>query len=181
MRFSGNGSALLAVKANAMSQVAPSFYPSIIPSHPLHPRQGDFSVVTFADGRGRGMVTHRAFGGGDVIAQLAGLVAPEASLDTLQMSSGLYMADQWFSRFLLHHCDPNCALDTACMRLVARRAIQAGEILAIDYTATGDHLGRQFECRCGAPRCRIWIMGRLEQPTAEGQAVLRSRPVADVA
>ena len=122
------------------------------------------------------MVTHRPFGGGDIIAQLAGLVTTEASLDTLQMSTGLYMADQWFSRFLLHHCDPNCALHTAYMRLVAVRAIQAGESLTIDYTATEDRLGRQFECQCGAQHCRIWIMGRLEEPTAEGCAVLRSRP-----
>jgi hypothetical protein len=152
-----------------------SFYPSIIPAHPLHPRHGDFNIVTFADGRGRGLITRTAFGAGDIVAQLAGLVTREASLDTLQMSPGLYMADQWFSRFLLHHCEPNCSLDTGSMCLGALRTIEAGDLLTIDYAATEDRLGHQFECQCGAQSCRIWIKGRTEQPTAEGRTVLRSR------
>lgn len=151
------------------------FYPEPIPPHPGHPTDAAFAVVDFADGRGRGLVTRRGFAAGDVVAQLAGMVTPLPSLDTLQLGPGLYMADPWFARFLLHGCAPNCRVEPASMRLIARRGVVAGDVLSIDYGATEDALGRQFECRCGAPGCRAWIMGRKETPKAEGVAVLTRR------
>ena len=152
-----------------------SFYPAPIPPRPDHPGADDFEIAALEDGRGRGLIARRAFAAGDLVAQLAGVVTPDASLDTLQLGEGLYMADPWFARFLLHGCDPNCAVEPAAMRLVARRAIAAGETLSIDYGATEDRLGRQFECGCSASSCRAWIMGRKETPSAKGRAALARR------
>lgn len=152
-----------------------SFYPHVMPPHPGHPKRADFTIVNLADGKGRGLVAARPLAAGAVVAQLAGVVTPTPSLDTLQIGPELYMADPWFSRFLLHHCDPNCRVDQTQMRLMARRAIAPGERVTINYTQTEDRLGRQFECRCGAPDCQGWIMGRKETPNAEGQAFLNRR------
>lgn len=152
-----------------------SFYPAPIPPRPDHPGTDDFEIAAFEDGRGRGLIARRAFAASDLVAQLAGVVTPDASLDTLQLGAALYMADPWFARFLLHGCEPNCAVEPATMRLLARRAIAPGETLSIDYGATEDRLGRQFACGCGAPSCRSWIMGRKETPSAEGLAVLARR------
>lgn len=154
------------------------YYPAIIPTHPQHPRRDAFEIAAFPDARGRGLVARQGFAAGALVAQLAGFVTPLASLDTLQLAPGLYMADPWFARFLLHACDPNCAVESAAMRLMARRAVAPGDVLSIDYGATEDVLGRQFECHCGAPNCRAWIMGRAQTATAEGRGALARRGAA---
>lgn len=62
-------------------------------------------------------------------------------------------------RHLNHSCDPNAYLRTVDdeVRLLARRPIQAGEEVTIDYLIN-THGGSSWRCRCGADRCR----GQLE-------------------
>lgn len=62
-------------------------------------------------------------------------------------------------RHLNHSCDPNAYLHTVNdeVRVVARRPIQAGEEVTIDYLIN-THGGSSWRCRCGSDRCR----GQLE-------------------
>jgi len=149
------------------------FYPDMIPHSRDHPHRADFRVIELGDARGRGMTAARFFVPNEVIAQLSGILVSVASLDTIQIGPQLHMSDPWFCRFLLHSCDPNGCIDLAKLRLVARRPIGPGDLLSIDYGLTEDRFGQQFECRCGAEKCRHWKMGRKETPNDEGRRILK--------
>lgn len=56
-----------------------------------------------------------------------------------------------------HSCDPNTWLDG--LNLVARRRIEPGEQITIDYGAFRDETMEEFACTCGAPTCRGVIHG----------------------
>jgi len=58
-------------------------------------------------------------------------------------------------RHLNHSCEPNACLhtDEDEVGVVARRPIQAGEEVTIDYLIN-THGGSSWSCRCGANRCR---------------------------
>lgn len=62
-------------------------------------------------------------------------------------------------RHLNHSCDPNAYLHTVDdeVMVVARRQIQAGQEVTIDYLIN-THGGSSWRCRCGSDRCR----GQLE-------------------
>ena len=58
-------------------------------------------------------------------------------------------------RHLNHSCDPNAYLrsEEGETRIVARRRIEAGEEVTLDYLIN-THGGSSWECGCGADRCR---------------------------
>jgi len=65
------------------------------------------------------------------------------------------------ARWINHACNPNCESDIVGDRVYikALRAIQPGEELFYDYGLVIDErytpkVKKQFECRCGARRCR---------------------------
>ena len=65
------------------------------------------------------------------------------------------------SRWINHSCQPNCEADETDGRVFikALRAIRPGEELFYDYGLVIDErytprLKKQYECRCGARRCR---------------------------
>ena len=65
------------------------------------------------------------------------------------------------ARWINHACQPNCEADEANGRVFikALRAIRPGEELFYDYGLVLDErqtakVKKQFECRCGTPRCR---------------------------
>jgi SET domain-containing protein len=65
------------------------------------------------------------------------------------------------ARWINHACTPNCQAEQAGDQVFiqARRAIKAGEELFYDYGLVIDErytpkLKKQFECRCGTPKCR---------------------------
>ena len=63
--------------------------------------------------------------------------------------------------------------DLAC-GLIASRDIAAGESIHFDYDETEDDLRGDrggFECHCGAPTCRKYILGRLYSPPPGGPPV----------
>lgn len=65
------------------------------------------------------------------------------------------------ARFINHSCAPNCSTEIVRGRIwiVARRDLAAGEELTFDY---GFPLAewRLHPCRCGAPRCAGFIVGK---------------------
>jgi len=66
------------------------------------------------------------------------------------------------SRWINHACDPNCQADETeegRVFIEALRDLQPGEELFYDYGLVIDErytpkLKKQYECRCGSPRCR---------------------------
>jgi uncharacterized protein len=65
------------------------------------------------------------------------------------------------ARWINHACQPNCEADEQDGRIFikARRALKPGEELFYDYGLVIDErytpkLKKQFECRCGARKCR---------------------------
>lgn len=130
------------------------------------------SVCDTDSPHGLGVRTGPARRAGEVIHRFSGGIGPELRQHTLQVAPGLHISGTRFIGFLSHSCEPNCALDMDRFKLVALSDVRAGELLTIDYAATEDVLYRQFECGCGAARCRRWITGRAESVNADGRAWL---------
>jgi hypothetical protein len=59
-----------------------------------------------------------------------------------------------------HSCDPNVGLKGHLV-LLARRAIQIGEELTIDYETISISVDESFSCRCGQPNCRGKLDGSI--------------------
>jgi SET domain-containing protein len=115
---------------------------------------------------GYGVIATRPFADGEVIAEVDGVAwRDEDNLDdrySLWIDDGLYfdMVDQ--TRWINHSCDPNAGIENGVLddgkvwaRIVARRAIAAGEEIAYDY-AFPAHLAEP--CRCGSSQCRGLII-----------------------
>ena len=71
------------------------------------------------------------------------------------------------ARWINHACDPNCKAEEEEGRIFidAIRDIAPGEELFYDYGLIIDErytpaLKRQYECRCGSPRCRRTMLGK---------------------
>jgi hypothetical protein len=116
---------------------------------------------------GYGVIATRAFAPDEVLAEIDGVAWRDGeNVDdkySLWVDEGLYydMVDQ--TRWINHSCDPNAKLDVGVdaasgavhARVLARRAIAAGEEIAYDY-AFPAHLAEP--CRCGSARCRGLII-----------------------
>lgn len=151
-----------------------AIYPALIPPEDGHPTRDVFEIGRdFA--RGRGLRSKTAFTRGQRVAKLSGVLVSAPGLNTIQIAPGIHLHDKWFCRFLHHSCDPNLEIDLRTLAAVAKRPIAPGDALSIDYAATEDRLGRQFACACGAENCRGWILGRKEEPSAKGRAILARR------
>lgn len=147
-------------------------YPDFIPRQDAHPTHDMFEVIDAGTAVGRGLRSKAHFARGRRVARVSGVFVPSSSLDTIQMTPTLHLYDCWFCRFILHSCDPNLRIDFETLEIIALHDIAPGDYLSLDYAMTEDHLARQFACACGAANCRGWILGRKEQPTAEGRVVL---------
>lgn len=139
-------------------------YPHSFGDNPLFPQASDFEVVAKDHNSGHGVITHRSFAPGDLMAVVAGEVVSDIRQHTLQISRKRHMYDPYFTGYLLHSCDPNVSLNMRTRKLTALKHIPAGAFLFMDYAETEDTLFKQFACCCGSEKCRGWITGRREQP-----------------
>ncbi len=72
------------------------------------------------------------------------------------------------ARWINHSCDPNCETEeteSGRVFIEALRDIRRGEELHYDYCLIIDEkitkkLKRQYECRCGAPKCRGTMLAK---------------------
>lgn len=71
------------------------------------------------------------------------------------------------ARWINHACEPNCQADEADGRVFIRALtdLSPGEELFYDYGLVIDErytpkLKKQYECRCGSPRCRRTMLGK---------------------
>lgn len=142
--------------------------------------QGDdeaLEVVHLDDVHGLGVRVRRGFPAGSIIHRFAGVVSDQVCQHSLQVDAGRHIGGTRYIGYLSHGCEPSCRLDMTAFALVALRDIAAGDVVTIDYAETEDRLHRQFACHCRSARCRGWIVGRNEQPDAEGLRWLGARDV----
>jgi hypothetical protein len=140
-------------------------YPSHFGKNVLFPRSQDFEVVVKDEVVGMGVVAHRGFTKGELIAALAGELIHDIRQHSLQIRPGVHLYDIYFSGYFLHSCAPNVSLDMENLVVHAIRDIRPGDYLYMDYAQTEDVLFKQFPCSCGSENCRGWITGRREQLT----------------
>lgn len=109
-------------------------------------------------------------GAGEVIAVWSGrLVAfddlaalpPALRQHTVQVEEGLYLTSLTPDEppdFINHSCEPNAGLNGQIV-IVALQAIAADEEITIDYAMCDGSPYDEFNCCCGAARCRGRVTG----------------------
>jgi len=141
-------------------------YPDTYEYNPFYPKTGDFELIKKDDNSGFGIISHKAFKKGELVAAMNGEIINDIRQHSLQIEPGVHLYDTHFSGYFLHSCSPNVHLDMKNMRVYALRDIKPGDYILMDYAQTEDVLYRQFPCACGARNCRGWITGR-KQPIDE--------------
>ena len=139
-------------------------YPSHYGNNPLFPSKNDFTVVRKDNNVGCGVITHRNFKKGHIVAAMAGEIIQDIRQHSLQIDSENHLYDIYFSGYFLHSCSPNIYLDMKNLLIYAVKDIEAETYLFMDYAQTEDVLYKQFACCCGSPECRGWITGNRETP-----------------
>lgn len=120
------------------------------------------------EGIGLGVRALTAFPKGAILDRFTGEISSRIKQHSLQIGEDRHISGTRFVGYLSHGCDPNAWLDMKMFELVARRDIEAGDLVTIDYAATEDRLFVQFVCTCGARDCRRWITGRRDPISTAG-------------
>jgi tyrocidine synthetase-3 len=135
------------------------FYPDFYPSFQHEPTMDKFKIIK-SDEVGEGVIALNTFDPGQIIFRFSGLILNDMTLFTLQLGIGQHIHDPFFMGKILHSCDPNTDCDMATQTFTAIKPIKPGEYLTMDYETTEDELFRSFECHCGSPNCKKFIMGK---------------------
>lgn len=143
------------------------FYPDFFPTFDYEPTRDRFEIRHIGDGVGEGVVALVDFNPGDIVFRFTGAFSSDVTLFTLRVNDNLHLHDPLFMGKILHSCDPNCSVDMQTRTFTAVRPIRAGEFVTMDYAQTEARLYRNFECACGAPNCRGYVMGYLDLQEAE--------------
>lgn len=128
---------------------------------------------------GKQVQTEVAIASGEQIMPFYGRLTGAATRYSLQVGIDRHLepdedgnhTGQYIWRFLNHHCDPNCKVDTDTLTLVAIRHIGAMEELSINYNATEGILAEPFNCVCGAANCAGIIKGYFELTEEEKESI----------
>ncbi len=123
--------------------------------------------------QGRGVYATTSIAAGELVAVKGGYLVDGARLRRmkpvigdaeLQVASDLFLIPSRREEhdavmmFLNHSCAPNAGVRGNIL-FVARREIEAGEEVTIDYAMIDDG-DFEMTCRCGEPECRGTIHGR---------------------
>jgi uncharacterized protein len=118
---------------------------------------------------GQGVFATKSWTTGQLIIEVTGTIlrAEETSEDHFEIDDELVLVPDRPCRFLNHSCAPNAELyhsqssKRSRLWLHALRRIRPGEEITIDYGCAAED---PMPCRCGAPRCRGWIVAVEELP-----------------
>ena len=109
---------------------------------------------------GSRLITTDAHPAGQVIAGFApSRRAAHPTYRSIQIGPDAHVEELGVLCYLNHSCRPSCVIDTTNLRVVAARAIEAGEELTFFYPSTEWDMDRPFRCRCGAPECIGLVAG----------------------
>ena len=136
------------------------FYPKNVRPFSFEPTKDRFSVIKFDDNMGEGLISHTEFEPGQVVFSFTGEMTNEITQYTLQVRPGLHIHDPFVMGKVLHSCDPNTGCDMEKLTFFARKKINSGDIITMDYEQTEDVLFKAFICNCGSPDCRGYIEGK---------------------
>jgi SET domain-containing protein len=119
---------------------------------------------------GHGAFALAPIAAGEVVAAFGGWVVTAAQLDDFdpdRVSRSIQIHDELYllateepepGDLINHSCDPNCGLLGETV-LVAREDVAAGDELTFDYGTCDGSPYDEFDCACGAPRCRGRVTG----------------------
>jgi hypothetical protein len=120
--------------------------------------------------RGRGSFALPPIVAGEVVAAFGGYVVTAAQLDDFdegRVSRSIQIADDLYllasaavedGDLVNHSCDPSCGL-VGQVVLVAKYDLAPGDELTFDYGTCDASPYDEFDCACGAPRCRGRVTG----------------------
>ena len=120
---------------------------------------------------GHGAVALDFIAAGELVVAYGGRCVSRDELELLprdQQSRTIQVADHVFlagalepepADFINHSCAPNCGMSGAT-NIVAMRDIEPGEVLSYDYACSDGTDYDEFECGCGAARCRGKVTGQ---------------------
>lgn len=132
--------------------------------------------VAVSDVEGRGLFTRVPIPAGTIVIRLGGrLVSEEELRDLFRSAEGdpshpyidcitvdegrhLVMPPEQDAHFGNHSCDPN-VWHADAFTLVARREVEAGEELTVDYATQTANPDFRMTCRCGSELCRGLVTG----------------------
>ena len=117
-----------------------------------------FEIVE-TDEKGKGLKTKVSFSEGDLVFAFTGVAINWRTLFTLQAKPFLHIEDPYVMGRVLHSCNPNMSCDMETLKFYAKRNIEAGEFLTMDYDTTEEKLFQEFECNCGSENCRGTVTG----------------------
>lgn len=139
---------------------AKRIYEGLCDPYPQEPYSDRVEVIESKE-RGEGLRSLVSFKEGDVVFKFHGEIIKSQTLYTLQtLEPGLFVSDPLVMGKVLHSCDPNMECDISTFTFTAKRNINIGEWLSMDYETTEDDLFRKFYCACGAKNCRLTIRGK---------------------
>jgi len=107
---------------------------------------------------------------GEVVAAFGGYVVTRAQLDGFdeaRVSRSIQIADDLYllaspvvedGDLVNHSCDPTCGLQGETV-VVAKHRLEPGDELTFDYGTCDASPYDEFDCACGAPRCRGRVTG----------------------
>ena len=124
-------------------------------------RVGNYGFGSFAITPIRAGEEVAGFGGFVITGDQLGNFDESRVSRTIQISDDLYLlppAEVEDGDLVNHSCDPNCGLLGGTV-VVAKRDIETGEQLTFDYGTCDASPYDEFDCACGAARCRGRITG----------------------
>ena len=124
---------------------------------------------------GNGMFASEAIQKGEVVCIVGGTVMTDAEFAAFQATHSLYSSIQidknlhlvedhetirYLDGYLNHSCDSNAWMEDE-VTLVARRDIEPGEEVTVDYAlfTTQSNWMLDTRCHCGSPHCRRIVTG----------------------
>lgn len=125
---------------------------------------------------GNGLAATAVIPAGEIVARLGGRIVADRELTLLLAAAGrqggssyvdtitvdddahLVLPDGEAVHFLNHSCDPN-VWHVDAFTIAARRHVDVGEELTIDYATHSGLSTFRMDCSCGSPRCRAVVTG----------------------
>lgn len=119
---------------------------------------------------GHGAFALEHIAAGEPVAAFGGYVVTGDRLDDYdadRVSRSIQIADDLYllaspevedGDLINHSCDPSCGLQGEIV-VIAKRALEPGDELTFDYGTCDASPYDEFDCACGAPRCRGRVTG----------------------
>lgn len=106
---------------------------------------------------------------GHVILRGWGYRVPRRTRHSIQVNHDTHIVIHSPIEMLNHSCEPNCGvfvrLDVPTLEIHARRRIEPGEEMTIDYAMFESEIEHMTDpCLCGTPSCRGRITGYCDLP-----------------